>query len=666
MYKLFLCLKYLRRRYLAIIAALAVALCVAMVLIVVSVMDGFLRQVEVAAKGLFGEIVVDSASLSGIGLYDEFISKLTGEYYLDADFVPVRLDGGKVVYRVEAPLSAVEAFNRAPGRAGAALLEIDKPLVFPARAALFRDGQKARELTGTLTLGPERRMEFAPANLPAGESSARRTRLGPLYVKVGEPMEEIEAVTPAIYTFGLMRIGDTFTTDVQICGIRLPERLAVTDFEKGLFVQAGRADANFDPSPEAILERLRQHSKVVAEVYQRELHRPEGRRDEDLIRRLLIAGEHLHSSIRNYELVLEERKLVGRMEFLLQAEQAKPRDQQDAGKIARLTKEIGELRADLNERFRGPEDRAILGVGIAGLSFRTPEGETIRAISPGRRVLLAMAPMGRGGIPGEFKPVSWTFVVADDAKTGVYQFDSKVVYVPFAKLQLLEDMKERRDIRDPTFVDPARCSQIQIKVKPEYAGPGKLPAVRLKVARAWRQFEAAHGRQAAAGEILIHTWREKLSKFIGPIQKQRSLVALMFGVISLVAVLLVFAVFYMIVMQKIRDIGVIRAVGGSPGGVAQIFLAFGAATGLVGSLVGLAGGWLFVHYINQVEDVLYLVSGERVWDKEVFLFDKIPNQVEPSVMLVIAAWAVASGLVGALIPAIWASIRAPAEVVRYE
>ena len=308
----------------------------------------------------------------------------------------------------------------------------------------------------------------------------------------------------------------------------------------------------------------------------------------------------------------------------------------------------------------------ILGLGIGGLSFRTPEGEIVRAIGPGRHVLLALLPVARGRLSTTVVPSTPTFVVADDARTGVHHFDSKTVYVPFARLQRLAEMYELRDIDDPAFVDPARCSQIQIKVKGEYTGRSRLLEVRTKIRNAWRDFEAAHGGQAAAGEVIIHTWREKLAKFIGPIQKQRSLVALMFGVISLVAVLLVFAIFYMIVMQKIRDIGVIRAVGGSSSGVAQIFLAFGAATGLVGSLVGLAGGWLFVHYINEIEDAVYLFSGERVWDKEVYLFDRIPNAVDPGTMVVIAAWAIASGLVGALIPAIWSASMAPAEAVRYE
>ena len=154
--------------------------------------------------------------------------------------------------------------------------------------------------------------------------------------------------------------------------------------------------------------------------------------------------------------------------------------------------------------------------------------------------------------------------------------------------------------------------------------------------------------------------------FIGPIRQQRTLVALMFGVISTVAVLLIFAIFYMIVMQKIRDIGVIRAVGGSSSGVAQIFLGFGAATGLIGSIVGVAAGWWFVHNINTIHAWIGQATGFQVWNPETYLFDEIPNQVDPAVALAIVIWAIFSGLIGALIPAVRAGIMEPAEAVRYE
>jgi len=558
MYDLFLCLRYLRRRYLALIAVLAVALCVAMVLIVVSVMDGFLHKVETAAKGVFGDIIVDASSLSGIARYDEFIATL-------ADEVP-----------------------------------------------------------------------------------------------------EIEAATPVIYSYGLLRIGPTYTEAVQICGVRMPERLAVTDFANGLFIQEGNRQATFDPPIDRVIARTREHMALIDRVHQTELDRPPDRRDNGLLEKLTIAAGNAPRMAR----LLERSKVLGdrvsAARAALSAEEDKPPAQRNAAEIERLADALDDARIELDRTVRGPDNRLILGVGIAGLSFRTPDGDTIRTVTPGRKIVLTLLPVGRGFLPTTITPNTRTFTAIDDVKTEVYTIDSKFVYVPFETLQILADMDARQDMDDPSSVDPARCSQIQIKVKPAYTSDARLVAVRKKVQAAWGRFTQTH-RDAQHSVIIFHTWREKLQDFIGPIRKQRNLVTIMFGVISSVSVLLIFAIFYMIVVEKTRDIGVVRAVGGSAAGVARIFLGFGAATGVVGSVLGLTGGWFFVRYINEIQDALASWSPSlRVWERAVFMFDRIPNEVDPSVAVVIAVWAIASGLVGALIPAVRAAVMEPAEAVRYE
>ena len=61
----------------------------------------------------------------------------------------------------------------------------------------------------------------------------------------------------------------------------------------------------------------------------------------------------------------------------------------------------------------------------------------------------------------------------------------------------------------------------------------------------------------------------------------------LFGIISLVAVFLIFCIFYMIVVEKTKDIGIIKSVGATAGGVAGIFLGYGLAIGIVGASLGL-------------------------------------------------------------------------------
>jgi lipoprotein-releasing system permease protein len=167
-------------------------------------------------------------------------------------------------------------------------------------------------------------------------------------------------------------------------------------------------------------------------------------------------------------------------------------------------------------------------------------------------------------------------------------------------------------------------------------------------------------------DVSVETWRQRQAKVIAPIQQQRTLVVIMFGIISMVSVVLIFVIFYTIVVQKTRDIGVMKAVGASDGGVALIFLTYGAAIGLVGSILGCIGGYYFVRYINPIQDALDTWFGFRVWSREWFLFEEIPNQVAPTTALAIAIGAIAAGLAGAIIPAVRAARMQPVEALRYE
>src|SRR5215203_1778022 len=76
MYKLHLVLKYLRKRRIAWVALVAVMLCTLMVIVVISVMGGWLRMFEQSFHGLTGDIVVDANSLTGFGHYQEMIDRI--------------------------------------------------------------------------------------------------------------------------------------------------------------------------------------------------------------------------------------------------------------------------------------------------------------------------------------------------------------------------------------------------------------------------------------------------------------------------------------------------------------------------------------------------------------------------------------------------------------
>jgi lipoprotein-releasing system permease protein len=164
----------------------------------------------------------------------------------------------------------------------------------------------------------------------------------------------------------------------------------------------------------------------------------------------------------------------------------------------------------------------------------------------------------------------------------------------------------------------------------------------------------------------VRTWEEVNAVFIAAIEKEKGLVTILFGIISIVAIFLIFCIFYMIVVEKTRDIGIIKSVGATSTGVAGIFLGYGMAIGLVGAGMGLLVGWLVVRYINELHEWLGRITGQVVWNPEVYMFDTIPNTMNPNEVAVILTVAVIASVLGALVPAIRAARMHPVEALRWE
>ncbi|HPY52141.1 MAG TPA: FtsX-like permease family protein, partial [Sedimentisphaerales bacterium] len=164
----------------------------------------------------------------------------------------------------------------------------------------------------------------------------------------------------------------------------------------------------------------------------------------------------------------------------------------------------------------------------------------------------------------------------------------------------------------------------------------------------------------------IVTAREMQRQYVDEIRKQMGVLLLIFGVISFTVVVLVFCIFYMIVRLKQRDIAILKSCGAASVSVAWIFLGFGITVGVVGAAIGAAGGYAITKNINAIEGGIRVVFGLKLWSSSVYMFTRIPNEVDWASALPIVALAIAAAAVGALTPAIVAARTRPVEVLQYD
>jgi len=305
--------------------------------------------------------------------------------------------------------------------------------------------------------------------------------------------------------------------------------------------------------------------------------------------------------------------------------------------------------------------------GCDMINHREDDGSFTRRFARGTEIVVTIMPLTlRGNIAGE-PSVSLRLRYADDVRTGVYEVDNMSVYVDFDMLhhQLAMDPQELQG----GGMTRARTVQILIALEDGV----ELYAGKKLVADAWQDFLTTIAPQVNFDEaqllqyVTVETWEDLQRPFIQAVEKEKVLVTFLFGLISLVAIVLIGCIFYMIVQKKTRDIGILKAVGASGPGVAMMFIMYAASVGVIGAVLGSAIGTTFVWYINDIQDLLISINPKwRVWDPAVYTFDRIPNVVKLPDVMWIAGVAVLASMLGSVIPATIAGRIWPAQAVRYE
>jgi len=254
----------------------------------------------------------------------------------------------------------------------------------------------------------------------------------------------------------------------------------------------------------------------------------------------------------------------------------------------------------------------------------------------------------------QFKRRVLPFTIADVLFTGMYYVDEKFVYLPIEQLQKILYPNEEGGIAD----------QIQIKLTDD----AQTDAAMAQIRGVWEEFAE---KQLGWGSYLISqaevsTSKQMQSQYAAELRKQMGVLLFIFGVISLTVVVLVFCIFYMIVETRQKDIAVIRSCGASGGAVALTFVGFGACVGIIGSVLGAVLGYAVTKNINAIEEWIRVIFGLKLWKSSVYMFSKIPNEVDWAWALPIIFFAVAAAVVGALIPSVVAARTEPVNILRYE
>jgi lipoprotein-releasing system permease protein len=136
----------------------------------------------------------------------------------------------------------------------------------------------------------------------------------------------------------------------------------------------------------------------------------------------------------------------------------------------------------------------------------------------------------------------------------------------------------------------------------------------------------------AAFDSPVRTWRQQSADILEAIDEQREVLDLCLFCIVVVAGFNLLVSLHLLVTEKLRDVGTLAALGGSPLGIASIFTALGVLVTAIGALVGGVAGVVLTRNVNEVHDALTRWTGRRLWSETVYFFDEIPVEMAPQLV----------------------------------
>jgi lipoprotein-releasing system permease protein len=290
---------------------------------------------------------------------------------------------------------------------------------------------------------------------------------------------------------------------------------------------------------------------------------------------------------------------------------------------------------------------ARLYIGYQLVSFQyedkeTKKVKTVMMVEPGDDVKLSTISVGRPPEPKHFNAT-----VVDVFKSGMSEYDSNLVFCNLEELQRVRGMIVPPD--DPHGV--RSITTIQIKLK-DFAD-ARVVAEKLRSAFPPNMYS-------------VRTWEQKQGPLLAAVDVESTILNVLLFMIIAVAGFGILAIFFMIVVEKTRDIGILKSLGASSRGVMSIFVSYGLSLGLVGSGVGVVVGLLFVRYINEIEKWLTYLTGRKVFDETIYYFPTIPTRVHAMTVLSVALGAVAIAILASILPARRAALLHPVQALRHE
>ncbi|WP_374527996.1 lipoprotein-releasing ABC transporter permease subunit [Novosphingobium sp.] len=282
-----------------------------------------------------------------------------------------------------------------------------------------------------------------------------------------------------------------------------------------------------------------------------------------------------------------------------------------------LSGSLGELKPGASNVAIGSELAANLGARV---------GDTITIINPQGQ----STPFGT--VPRQI-----AYHVSAVFEIGVYDYDQRFVVMPMQDAQTLLLTGDTVGMIEVQVTDPDHAAEILAPVG-----------------------------QKLAGQAVVTDWKTINSSLFEALAVERVAMFVVLSIIVLVAVFNILSSLIMLVRAKTRDIAILRTMGATRRSLLKVFVTIGFVIGALGTLAGLALGFVFLFFRQGIVHLVEIVTGQNLWDPSIRFLTELPSRSDPVEITVIALMALLFSFLATLYPAFKAASTDPVQVLRYE
>ncbi|MBI5815406.1 MAG: lipoprotein-releasing ABC transporter permease subunit [Nitrospinae bacterium] len=231
--------------------------------------------------------------------------------------------------------------------------------------------------------------------------------------------------------------------------------------------------------------------------------------------------------------------------------------------------------------------------------------------------------------PGGAAPVSREFYVAGIFSAGMYEYDTSLALISLSQAQSLFGMGEN-------------VTGVEVKVDDIY----KAPAIAEKIG------------ETLGYPYVVRDWRQLNRNLFFALALEKAVIGIILALIVCVAAFNIVSTLIMVVMEKSRDIAILKAMGASKGSVMKVFFLEGMIIGVAGVLLGNIGGFTLCALLDRYQFIKL--------PKDVYNVDTLPVLIDYSDVGMISLAALFITALATIYPSWSASRLDPVEALRYE